>query len=632
MAVLDIFFKIQVIFFPLAFGNPNVKNKHPLLGSEENNRVFHLASHIANQCFGDSGTLVLSKETLNQSVSSMLNLPNPINIFMENEDSPMRKHLRHRSIFKINEEIVKNLTEPVSSVIMIVQEDTNVTKLMDEFRNSIWWRHDAPYLLIGGSEDKSCARANEFLATLWTFEILNAIFLCTKPANRSRILTLNPYRSIFPSSWETVGKVNSGQQNVTLLQYISSNRDALSKGTGSSYCKSLFFDKVKDVQGYNFKTTYTHPPIIGFEYIENKTGYERCSGIGLKPLCLVLSYINATFTAKKIKSSGFVNKDGKPEGSLLDISTKTVDFLNEPYYLRGYWRIQTYPFYAGVIKIVTHKKPMTFRGLLIYYLNFQMLVTMILLYILLMVALKYSLNTSWSSVVMEYLRILVGAATIAKPQKSASRLTFIFVTLSMTIVTSCLQGYLSATRTSPENMPAVDTETDLIESKLIPCGQSSLKDMISNEYLINLYIVINDQRECLRLMLNGSPIACIVDGILIPYTFDGDPRVHVSRNNFFERGVTLIYTENSPLSNKINQVLFYMREAGFIEFLWDKWKLRVDDNYSEEENVCRSFMYENEVTVVYTLCTVWSVSLIVFLIEIAYFNIIKLNPSHNRAS
>ncbi|KAJ8675304.1 hypothetical protein QAD02_011090 [Eretmocerus hayati] len=160
----------------------------------------------------------------------MLNSTIPINIFTTDKDSPMRKHLRHKNFFKLNDEIVRNLTEPARSVMMIFQADTNITKLLDEFRNSIWWRHDAPYLLIDGSENRSCARANEVLTHLWTFKILNAIFLCTKPANRPRILTLNPYGSIFPNSWRALGKLNFEHQNITLVQYSLTNSDTLFEG------------------------------------------------------------------------------------------------------------------------------------------------------------------------------------------------------------------------------------------------------------------------------------------------------------------------------------------------------------------------------------------------------------------
>ncbi|KAJ8675337.1 hypothetical protein QAD02_011123 [Eretmocerus hayati] len=219
MGFLDILFQIQAISFSLAVGSPHIQNEHPLLDCGGNDQVFYLAEHIAHQCFSDSGTLALSNESLNQSVSNMLDLPMPMNIFRTGKDSPMKKHFRHKNVFKLNEEIVRNLTESARSVIMMVQVDMNITKLLDEFRNSIWWRHDAPYLLIDGSEDQSCARANEILTTLWTFKILNAIFLCKKPANRPRILTLNPYQSTFPHSWKALENVDASKQSITLLLY-----------------------------------------------------------------------------------------------------------------------------------------------------------------------------------------------------------------------------------------------------------------------------------------------------------------------------------------------------------------------------------------------------------------------------
>ncbi|KAJ8675292.1 hypothetical protein QAD02_011079 [Eretmocerus hayati] len=449
MGLLDIFFKIQAISFSLAIKNPLMEDENPLLDSDKNIRLFRLAKHIADQCFSDSGTVVLSNESLNQSVSSMLNSNIPINIFTTDKDSPMRKHLRHENVFKLNDEIMRSLTEPARSVIMIVQADTNITELLDGFRNSIWWRHDAPYLLIEGSENRSCARANELLTTLGTFDILNAIFLCTKPADHPRLLILNPYGSSFPDSWKALGKLNFGPQNITLLQYNSGDFKTLFKGTEPLSCKSLYFDKLKDVQGYNFRASHYYHTNILFEYNQTKKDYERCSGIGPKILCFVLSHINATLTAKRTKCNTFVTNVGNPGGSLRDIQTKAIDSLSAPYYIRDYCRIQTYPFYASEIKIVTYKKPIASQDTLTSHLNLQTLVTIFSLYVLLLIVLRYSLDTSGSSLMMEYLRLFVGAATVAQPKKWSRRLVLIFLVLAMAIVTSCFQAYLSAMITSP---------------------------------------------------------------------------------------------------------------------------------------------------------------------------------------
>ncbi|KAJ8675312.1 hypothetical protein QAD02_011098 [Eretmocerus hayati] len=624
MDFLDIFLKIHAISFSLAIENLFMEKEHPLLDPKENDRLFHLFKHIADQCFIKSGTVVLSNKSLNQSESSMLDLSMPMNIFRAGKDSPMRKHLRHKNVFKLNDEIVRNLTEPARSVMVIVQADTNITKLLDEFRSSIWWRHDAPYLLIDGSEDESCARAYEVLTELWTFKILNAIFLCLKSANHPRILTLNPYQSTFPHSWKALENVDASKQNVNLLNFRLRNNNTLFQGP--TYCKSLYFDKLKDVHGYNFKTNYIHPANILPGYNETRTGYERCSGIGTKPICFVLSYINATFTTKRIKSYAFVNKDGQPDGGLLDISTETVDFFIMPSFIRDYGTIQAYPYYAGEIKIVTRKKSIAFQDLLKSHLYLQTLVIIILLYFVILIILKYSLNTSWSSLMMEYFRVLVGAATVAQPKGSPRRLVFVFLISAMAIVTSCFQCYLSAVTTSPQNVPAVDSETDLIKSKLIPSGLSSYKDMISNTYIKDHYNVINDQTECMKLILNGSSIACIINEMFMSYSFNNDPRVHVSRKNFLERGLTYTFTDDSPLLNKVDQVLLRLREAGFIEYLEN---LRDHLYYSEDENVEKSFMYENRMVTIFSLCTVWFVSIVVFLIEVVYFHLKKSSSSDN---
>ncbi|KAJ8675303.1 hypothetical protein QAD02_011089 [Eretmocerus hayati] len=276
--------------------------------------------------------------------------------------------------------------------------------------------------------------------------------------------------------------------------------------------------------------------------------------------------------------------------------------------------------------MVTHNEPMTFQDVLKSHLYLQTLVIIILLYVLLLIVLKYSLNTSWSSLAMEYVRVLVGAATVAHPEGSPRRLVFVFLISAMAIVTTSFQGYLSAMVTSPDNKPIVDSLADLIESKLIPSGSSSTKDTIPSKYWSNRYSVIEDHRECLRLMLNSTPIACIINEVHMPNTFYDNPRVHISINNFLERSLSFTFTDDSPLLNRMNHILSRMQEAGFFDLFWNKRRVRVDFNNGERISD-GSFMYENQVMIIYSLCTAWSVSVIVFIIEIAYFNLKRSNPT-----
>lgn len=46
---------------------------------------------------------------------------------------------------------------------------------------------------------------------------------------------------------------------------------------------------------------------------------------------------------------------GKPQGTLKDIVSNQCNFVKNPHFLHGSWELQTYPYFAAKIAIVTLK-------------------------------------------------------------------------------------------------------------------------------------------------------------------------------------------------------------------------------------------------------------------------------------
>ena len=123
---------------------------------------------------------------------------------------------------------------------------------------------------------------------------------------------------------------------------------------GNAPCDNLFFDKTKNLNGYNLKVVMWKNN-INYVFDETKLGYERCISHDFRIMCTVLNRINATITVKQSPNIGSFDNDNEPQGALKDVLSNEVDMHMNLILQRDYWREQLYTYYPGNIKIIYPK-------------------------------------------------------------------------------------------------------------------------------------------------------------------------------------------------------------------------------------------------------------------------------------
>lgn len=98
-----------------------------------------------------------------------------------------------------------------------------------------------------------------------------------------------------------------------------------------------------------------------FNYDVQKTAYDGCT-IPNTIIITALKHINATFTVKDSRGLGRIDIDGQPEGIDKDALSSTVDITMTGYFIRDFWKQQTYPHIFRSIKIASLKNSMASTG------------------------------------------------------------------------------------------------------------------------------------------------------------------------------------------------------------------------------------------------------------------------------
>lgn len=123
---------------------------------------------------------------------------------------------RYRN-YTLNDMYLSRKNDPVKSAVIVASSNDILKKMLEDIRNSIWWNHEAHFLIINDDVENGCDLAHLFLKTVWSFNILSAIYLCNNFNNEPKLFTFNPYTNLAPTFWNR--DVNFLDKYWTLFQH-----------------------------------------------------------------------------------------------------------------------------------------------------------------------------------------------------------------------------------------------------------------------------------------------------------------------------------------------------------------------------------------------------------------------------
>lgn len=491
-----------------------------------------------------------------------------------NKNIMFQKYKRFRNKYVFNETDPVEKTIPAASAVIFVSSNEILRSVLGDMKDSVWWNHRARFLIVNKNPENSCGMAEVLLNTLWNFNILSAIYLCQNYNNTFGFYTFNPYTNSAPLFWKKMRVFTQSIEPLTLFEHPF---EQPKNGSESLLCKNLYYDKAKNLKGFNVKAV-VHQSANIISYYLNRSGYDRCM---IEPTviigCTLLKHVNGNLTVKVRDTFSFidVHADGRPQGSLEGVSSSSADILFYPSFIRGYWHQETYPFFTLRIKVISLKDFMTSTDVIGFTSTQRDWFYFIIGCFTFIVSLKYLLRLSMSTATLEFVRLVAGTAHVKQPKNVVRRMMLFILISHILVFSSFVQSFLTSTQTVVNRRPMIDTPEDLIKSKLNIYGMPSHKELIPQEDIRNRHRSYRHHGECAKRLSRGERVACEHVEVYLKEFYAESEYTHISKGNLIERGVGFTTAEDFPLVSKFNYILSRLKEGGFIKLFYKRLEDRL---------------------------------------------------------
>lgn len=377
-----------------------------------------------------------------------------------------------------------------------------------------------------------------------------------------------------------------------------------------------------NLNGYAIRAVVHQDNNLHF-YDQNKSGYDRCIGADAGIACTMFKHINASLVVKQSDDFGRIDVAGKPQGSVGDVLSSTVDIALFGTFIRDYWKLQTYPFHFHAIKILSLKDSVKYNDAIVVMFTLKVLLVLISSCLVGVFGLKYYFKLSSFAAASEILQMLTGTSYLIQQRISFGALILFSFQIYLFGITTFIQIFLSSSATvAYQNPYYIDSVEDLIESKYHVYGQKSHKELILQTEIRNRYHFDGYFGECAERLLKGDHIVCVHPELYVKLFLEESKLIHISKSNVAERSYSYTCREDFPLISKFNRILSHLKKGGFIAFFYKRYEdelIRKLREYDEEAVEALSVM--NTAANFYILLISCAMAVFVFLFEIGLHKI-----------
>lgn len=326
----------------------------------------------------------------------------------------------------------------------------------------------------------------------------------------------------------------------------------------------MYYEKANNLNGYNLRVSSD----TGSQSNYTTVNYHKCGKGQLGIMCTVLNHMNAEVITKHYPKRGYINEKGEPHGLMKDVLSGIIDITMSSYFLRGFWKEQTYPSQTTPVTIVSLENSDKYFELATHIFTLRTWLFFGISSVVCVIILKYILEDSVSLAALEFGRMLVSASTLKEPSKLSGKILLITLIIATFTISTFLLSCLSAITTVLDRSPNIDSVEDLINSNVSIYGKASLKDIIWYEEIRHHYHEVSQFEECMNIVFKRNRVACISGtGSLISYFSHKNSMIHISKNNLLSRASAQVVSKDSPLLYPFTSTLLRMAEGGFIDLL-----------------------------------------------------------------
>ena len=571
---------------------------------------------IIDHCFKEMKENIIFFDQQSKDITFLLKISTlkPVIIFQNDSNNIFETHKGFWKVYVINDTLLNQKIYLTNSITLFISSNKVLVSALRNLRQSIWWNHEALFLIVNKSASNSCATsARETLKTVWSFNILSAIYLCQNSKEELSMYTFNPYTYIAPKIWKRMKIDNEKKFYWTIFEYLIEHQKFFHM-FNSSFCDILFFDKAKNLNGYNIKTG-VYQFSSKFQLDLSMPGSDNCSGPSPNIMYQVLQRMNATISIKKQGLYGHIDDRGAPVGLVKDVLTGGVDLTLSMYGLKEFVRLQTHYVYHDSLIIVSSKSLVSETDKVIEVFTEKITLFLIASICIIIFTLKFILKQSILKTLLEFIRIFVGVSSFSQPSNAFKNMLFLAVVFTNFIINTYIQTRLSAVNTTPK-LKHIDTVEDFLKSNKPLYILKSFEKVIIDLRVRKHFQFIKSFEECIWRLNNREYITCAYADSLVRYHLYESEYVHISKGTLYETNLMYVCAEDSPIRYKINNILLRFSEAGIANLMYDRAKRYFLKN--TEIDLQRNLTIENFSSSFLFLCWGCILAIIVLFFEIIY--------------
>ncbi|OXU22251.1 hypothetical protein TSAR_002569, partial [Trichomalopsis sarcophagae] len=183
-------------------------------------------------CLNESKiTIVFTNESFKDQVllKFLYERHNLIDLFRITDNNFLKKHNRIRHVYFLNNTNSKQEFIPVTNAILSVSSTTIFEKILEDLRNSVWWNHEAHFIIVNSDISNSCSMAEIFLGIAWMYKLLSTLYVCKNHDDNLFLYTYNPYSDIAPMLWTKVSNNTASSSGWALFRNLWHTKAGLQK-------------------------------------------------------------------------------------------------------------------------------------------------------------------------------------------------------------------------------------------------------------------------------------------------------------------------------------------------------------------------------------------------------------------
>lgn len=174
---------------------------------------------IVEHCFKKEQIIILNNgkhlSIPNQLFDSLIPVTS-----LDSEYSPTAKNTsRFRRVYRLNETHLKTKYFPATGVYIVLSMNDSLSSILRNLKNSIWWNHEASFLVVNKNPKDECKNARVISRILWSYNILSAVYMCNE-SSQLILYTYNPFTRKSPNLWNLIEDKHFLDEHWTLFDFV----------------------------------------------------------------------------------------------------------------------------------------------------------------------------------------------------------------------------------------------------------------------------------------------------------------------------------------------------------------------------------------------------------------------------